>query len=166
MAGHHIRTQFTCHFDTILFRHHHITDNNIRQILQRLAPTFHSIGSFHHPVHRSKYAAQELTPFLIIFNQQHQLFGVIFRRRFFLRRRFLNSPTVCCHQSFRLERRIGYIHHLPHPRRNFRVLKDKFHFFVIMLFPFQEINLEATSFSQTAIDGNGSLVHLHKLFHQ
>ena len=68
MAGHHIRTQFTCHFDTILFRHHHITDNNIRQILQRFTPAFHSVGRLHHPVYRSKDAAQKLTQLLIIFD--------------------------------------------------------------------------------------------------
>ena len=61
MAGCHIRTQFTRHFDTVFLGHHHVTDNNIREILQCFICSFPTIGSFHYPVHRRKYTTQEFT---------------------------------------------------------------------------------------------------------
>ena len=50
MAGRHIRTKFTRHFDTVFLRHHDVADNNIRQILQSLAPSLHTVGSLYHPI--------------------------------------------------------------------------------------------------------------------
>ena len=35
-----------------------------------------------------------------------------------------------------------------------------------MFFPFQEVNLKTTPFSQTAVNGNCSLMHLHKFLYQ
>ena len=50
VAGRHIRTELTRHFDTIFLRHHHVTDDNVRQILQSLIPSFHTVRSLYHPI--------------------------------------------------------------------------------------------------------------------
>ena len=73
----HVRLDSAAKFDTIHFRHHDITDNEIGIFFNRLSFPFFTIRRFHYPIKILQLLFQESTELLIIFYQQQFLYILI-----------------------------------------------------------------------------------------